>query len=187
MKIKKRNLLWIVPLALLVTSPLWKPSAVAFLRPRGGYDAHLAALAIHRGQNFVMDTITITLTSKGREEWTINAQRAFTGKTDKELGMIEVKALYQGKKEPITISSNRGTYFIDQRHLILIDNVVIRKPKAGEELYTDLLHYYDATKMAVSPVDVDIKGPRFSLQAGRMDYDLSTDGYDFSNRVEVEL
>ncbi len=182
-----RNFLWIIPLGLFVTSPIWKPSVAAFLKPRGGYDARLAARAGRLQQNFVMDTITITLTSKGVEEWVVKAERAFTGKSDRELGMIGVDALYKGKNEPITITSSRGTYYIDQRHLILIDNVVVRKPKAGEVLYTDLLHYYDAGKMVVSPVPVDIKGPQFSLQAGRMDYDLSTDGYDFSEGVTVEL
>jgi len=182
-----RNLLWITPLALFISSPIWKPSVAAFLTPRGGYDATLAALANQQQQNFVMDAITITLTTKGKKEWVINAKRAFTGKTDKELGMIDVDALYTGQNAPMTVTSSRGTYFVDERHLILIDNVIIKKPKSGEELYTDLLHYYDATKMAVSPVDVDIRGKRFSLQAGRMDYDLSTDGYDFSGRVKVEL
>ena len=182
-----RNFLWIIPLGLFVTSPIWKPSVAAFLKPRGGYDARLAARAGRLQQNFVMDTITITLTSKGVEEWVVKAERAFTGKSDRELGMIGVDALYKGKNEPITITSSRGTYYIDQRHLILIDNVVVRKLKAGEVLYTDLLHYYDAGKMVVSPVPVDIKGPQFSLQAGRMDYDLSTDGYDFSEGVTVEL
>ena len=182
-----RNFLWIIPLAVFVTSPIWKPSVSAFLKPRGGYDPRLAAQASRQQQNFVMDSITITLTSKGNEEWVVKAERAFTGKTDRELGMIGVDALYHGKNEPITITSSRGTYFIDKRHLILIDNVIVRKPKAGEELYTDLLHYYDAGKMVVSPVPVDIKGPKFTLQAGRMDYDLSTDGYDFSEGVIVEL
>jgi len=182
-----RNLLWIIPLALFVSSPLWKPSVAAFLKPRGGYDPQLAAMAARQQQHFVMDSITLTLTTMGKEEWIINARRAFTGKTDRELGMIDVDALYEGKDQPITITSNRGTYYLDERHLILIDNVVIRKPKAGEELYTDLLHYYDATKMLVSPVDVDIKTQTFTLQAGRMDYDLTTDGYEFSNRVSVEL
>ena len=176
-----RNFLWIIPLGLFVTSPIWKPSVAAFLKPRGGYDAKLAARAGRLQQNFVMDSITITLTSKGKEEWLVKARRAFTGKTDRELGMIDVNALYQGKNEPITITSRRGTYFIDQRHLILIDNVIVRKPKAGEELHTD------PGKMVVSPVPVYIKGPRFSLHAGRMDYDLSTDGYDFSEGVTVEL
>jgi LPS export ABC transporter protein LptC len=182
-----RNLLWGIPLALAVTFPLWKPTVADFLKPRGGYDPELAARAARVQQNFVMDSLTLTLTTMGREEWVIKAERAFTGKTDREIGMIEVDALYRGKDEPVTITSRRGTYFLDRRHLILIDDVVVKKPKSHEVLYTDLLHYYDATKMLVSPVDVEIQTPKFTLQAGRMDYDLSTDGYEFSHGVVVEL
>ena len=182
-----RNLLWMVPLALLVTSPLWKGAVTDFLRPRGGYDPKLAAAAARVQQNFIMDSLTLTLTTMGREEWVVKARRAFTGKTDRELGMINVDALYKGKDQPITITSNRGSYYLDKRHLVLIDNVVISKPQAGETLYTDLLHYYDSTKMLISPVDVDIITPTFTLQAGRMDYDLTTDGYEFSQGVTVEL
>ncbi len=183
-----RNLLWMVPLGLLVSSPFWKGYVADFLTPRGGYDATVAEAYTRQSQNFVMDNITITLSSSGRLEWTVTAERAFTGKTDREIGMIEVDALYTGKgKEPITITSNRGTYLMDDRHLILIDSVVLRKPDSGEELFTDLLHYYDATKMVISPVEVEIRGPRFNLVAGRMDYDLASDAYDFNERVSVEL
>ena len=183
-----RNLLWIIPLVLLLSSPIWKSSVADFLKPRGGYDATVAEAYQRQAQNFIMDNLTITLSTNGRLEWTINAERAFTGKTDREIGMIEVDALYTGPgKDPVTITSNRGTYLMDERHLILIDNVVLKNPAKKEELYTDLLHYYDATKMVVSPVDVDIRGPKFSLHAGRMDYDLSSDAYDFNDRVSVEL
>jgi LPS export ABC transporter protein LptC len=183
-----RNLLWMIPLGLVLSSPLWKSYVEDFLKPRGGYDAKVAEAYKRQSQNFVMDNIILTLSTNGQLEWTINAERAFTGKSDREIGMIEVDALYTAKgKEPFTISSNRGTYLMDDRHLILIENVVLRKPESHEELYTDLLHYYDATKMVVSPVEVDIRGPRFSLLAGRMDYDLSSDAYDFNDRVIVDL
>ena len=183
-----RNLLWIIPLGLLLSSLLWKSYVADFLKPRGGYDATAAEASKRQDQSFILDHITITLSSNGRTEWTVNAERAFTGKTDREIGMIEVDALYTGKgKEPITVTSSRGTYLMDERHLILINNVVVRKPDSKEELYTDLLHYYDSSKMVISPVAVDIRGENFNLQAGRMDYDLSSDGYDFNERVKVEF
>ena len=76
---------------------------------------------------------------------------------------------------------------MDDQHLTLIDDVVIIKPLQYEEMYSDLLHYYDTTKMLISPGDVEIKGPKFNLKGGRMDYDVSTGGYDFNDRVEVVL
>ncbi|HEB50553.1 MAG TPA: LPS export ABC transporter periplasmic protein LptC [Desulfobulbus sp.] len=184
-----RNLLWLIPVLLFVSGPLWKPALVSFLTPRGDFEASLPGSGEGESQNFIMDSITITLNSEGRKEWIIKAARAFTGRTDRELGMIGVDALYVGKdpKQPIRISSNRGTYYLDERHLILIDSVVVRKPATHEVLYTDLLHYYDQTKMVISPVDVEIVGKGFTIRAGRMDYDLSTDGYDFSNGVIVDI
>ena len=76
---------------------------------------------------------------------------------------------------------------MDDQHLTLIDDVVIIKPLQHEELYSDLLHYYDNSKTLFSPGDVKIKGPKFNLKAGRMNYDVSTGAYDFKDRVDVVL
>jgi LPS export ABC transporter protein LptC len=183
-----RNLLWLLPVILLVTSPLWQPPLSAFLQPRGDFTTAEPEIFIENRQNFLMDSVRIFLTSAGHPEWEIQAERAFTGKTDREIGMINVRAIYTGKaREETVVTSDRGQYFIDDSHLILVDNVVIDKPVQNQKLFTDLLHYYDSTKMAVSPGDVEIQTPKFTLQAGRMDYDLSTDGYDFSNGVKVDM
>ncbi|RUM34019.1 MAG: LPS export ABC transporter periplasmic protein LptC [Desulfobulbus sp.] len=183
-----RNLLWMIPLGFMLSSPLWKGYVADFLKPRGGYDAKVAEAYKRQTQNFIMDNIGITLSTNGQVEWRIKAKRAFTGKSDREIGMIDVDARYTSKgKAPMAITSDRGTYLMDDRHLILIDSVVVEKPAAHEQLFTDLLHYYDATKMVVCPVDVEIKGPQFDVHAGRLDYDLSSDAYDFNDRVIVEM
>ncbi len=135
-----------------------------------------------------MDSVTITLTSNGKKQWRITAQKARTGSSDQEIMMEMVKARYIGtERQPTHIESRKGTYFIDKRHLLLSDNVVISRPESNELLYTALLHYYDVSKMVVSPGDIELHGPRFRLQSGRMDYDMTTGGYDFSNRVKVDL
>lgn len=184
-----RNLLWLVPLVLFLTSPLWKPGLASFLKPRGGY-ATLSPIGPENDQanNFIMDTITITLSNKGRVEWVVNAARAFTAQSDKEIGMIDVDALYTDlDNEQTHITSSQGMYDVDKRHLILMDNVVIRKPSEHQEMYTELLHYYDDRKMVVSPGDVEIRGPNYSIEAGRLDYNLATNAYDFSKGVKVNL
>ncbi len=176
-----------VPLALLVTSPFWEPAVARFLTPRGEINPQQVSTG-PTSQHFQMDAVVITLTSEGKQEWQINAERAMTGKDDREIKMVEVDARYIGTEKPPTrITSRKGKYYINDRHLILQREVVVRRPVSKEVLYTDLLHYYDATKMAVSPGEVDLQAPHFQLQGGRMDYDLSTDGYDFSDRVKVDL
>lgn len=184
-----RNLLWLVPLALFLTSPLWKPVLASFLKPRGGYESTPEVDGGNEtSQSFIMDTITITMSNLGRVEWIVNAERAFTVQSDKEIGMIGVDALYIDKNKDTTkITSSQGMYEVDKRHLMLMDNVVIRKPATNQEMFTDLLHYYDARKTVVSPGDVEVRGPDYAIEAGRLDYNLAGNAYDFSKRVKVDL
>jgi LPS export ABC transporter protein LptC len=183
-----RNLLWLIPTGLMLTSPLWRNYAAEFLKPRGGYDEVAEQAYKEHAQDFVMDDVTITFSTGGVRTWTIKAEQARTGETDREIHMIDVDALYNKKgASPITITSKTGKYHMDDQHLILIDDVVIIKPLQYEELYSDLIHYYDTTKMLISPGDVEIKGPKFHLEAGRMDYCVSTGAYDFSDWVDVVL
>ncbi|WP_457574510.1 LPS export ABC transporter periplasmic protein LptC [Desulfolithobacter sp.] len=183
-----RNLLWLLPMVVFLTAPLWKPPLSAFLAPR------MTATPVKGSgpkvsQNFTMDSMAITLASQGQVTWVIHASRARTGKNDNEILMDDVQAVYAGGAggEKMEITSRKGTYYISRRHLILEDNVVLQKPARGEEMLTDLLHYYDETKMVISPVEVEIKSPDFILRAGRMEYDLVASWYDFSNRVVVDF
>ena len=184
-----RNLLWLFPLALFVTSPLWKPPLTTFLTPRGGYYPQLAQIEQESPvQDFIMDGVTLTLANDGKQEWQIDAEKAFTGERDHEIDMVAVNARYIGnEKEPTHISSLKGTYFTDKKHLILAENVVVSKPTRQQQLESELLHYYDATKMVVSPGTVHVQAPNMRLTAGRMDYNLASGAYDFSNRVKVNL
>jgi LPS export ABC transporter protein LptC len=183
-----RNLLWLIPLGLLLSSPLWQGPAADFLKPRGGYDAAAEQAYSQERQDFVMENIVLVFYSKGQRTWTVKAAQARTGKTDREIDMAEVDALYSKKDDdPITVTSRKGIYRMDEKHLTLIDDVVLVKPVQQEELRTELLHYYDADKLLVSPEQTRINSPSFQLRAGGMEYDLSNKGYDFGGRVHVVM
>lgn len=188
-----RNLLWLIPLIVLLTTPLWKPSLTIFLAPRGDFNLAHPVAAGQDTQHFIMDEITIIITNQGIKEWEITAEQAYSGDTEQQIELLRVHALYKGKgegrgeEEAVIIVSDRGSYFIDQKQLVLKGNVLLKKPVAGHELRTELLHYYNAEKMLVSPVPVLITGHGFSLKAGRMDYDLAANGYEFSDGVKVQL
>lgn len=183
-----RNLLWLLPLLLLLTSPLWKPSLADFLRPRGGFTTPAVGLDDQQEQRFIMDQIAITMSSGGRLEWVINADEAFTRESDMDIGMVGVDATYSGgDQEKTRITSAKGRYNVNEGHLILSENVLIDKPASHQQLLTDLLHYYNHRKVVVCPDKVELRGPDFTIRAGRLEYDLATHGYDFSNRVRVAL
>lgn len=183
-----RNWLWLLPLLLFVTSPLWQPPLSDFLRPPQITPPVPAADEKPEQQSFVMDAVTITMSNWGKVEWVINARQAFTVKSDTEIGMIDVDAVYTGDKEEQTlINSKRGFYDVNTSHLVLIDDVVVDKPASQQRMYTDLLHYYNGRKMIISPGDVRLEGPDFTIRAGRLDYDLVSNGYEFSKRVICEF
>lgn len=184
-----RNLLWLLPLLLLLTSPLWKPELTNFLRPRGGHVAPEINLDDNgQLQRFVMETIAITMSSAGRLEWEITAEQAFTGENDKDIAMVGVDATYTGgDQEKTRITSAKGQYVISDSHLTLMEDVVIDKPLSRQKLLTDLLHYYNNRKVVVCPGKVELQGPDFRIRAGSLEYDLASRGYDFGDRVRVEL
>ena len=185
-----RNLLWLLPLLLFVTNPLWMAPVSAFLAPRGDFNPKTAKAKEDDSpmQNFLMERVAITMTSKGMEEWQIDAERAFTGERDHEIEMEAVSAMYIGtKKEPINIESRKGSYQVDTRQLILSDHVKVVKPMQNQVLLSERLEYDDATKKLVSPGKVFIQAPDMRLDAGHMDYNFKTEGFDFTNRVKVNL
>ena len=185
-----RNLLWMLPLLLFAVSPLWMPPVSAFLTPRGGYTSKTTQSKDESSpmQNFVMEQVAITMTSKGMEEWQIDAERAFTGEREHEIEMEEVSAMYIGtRKEPINIESRKGSYRVDTRQLILSDHVKVVKPMQNQVMLSERLEYDDATKKLVSPGKVFIQAPDMRLDAGHMDYNFKTEGFDFTNRVKVNL
>jgi LPS export ABC transporter protein LptC len=183
-----RNLLWLIPAGMILTNPLWEGYVAQFLKPRGGYDKIAEQAYKETSQDFLMDDVTINFSTGGIQTWTIKAGQAQTGDTDREIRMIDVDALYNKPgASPITITSRKGAYSMDNQHLTLIDNVIIMKPMQHEELHSELLHYYDTSKMLISPGRVKIQGPKFRLKAGRMDYGVSTGAYTFNDRVDVML
>jgi len=184
-----RNLLWLLPLLLLLTSPFWHPLLGAFLTPRGGYNSKLShPQEESASENFVMEKVTMTLASQGVEEWQITAKRAFTGEVDQQIDMQGVNAKYVGaKREPIDIESREGSYRMDTRYLVLRDDVRITKPTVEQVLLSERLEYDDAKKTLISPGKVYIQAPNMKIDAGHMNYDFNSGDFDFTDRVRVTL
>jgi LPS export ABC transporter protein LptC len=174
-------------MALLLTFPLWRLPLAAFLAPRGGYDP---ALALNRpaGHDFTMNNIHITQSHKGQTTLDLVAVRAMTGKTANEFKMEDVKATIISKEgEQTHVTAREGLFDKGSSLLSLIDDVVIKKPRDNYELYTDLLHYNDKTKLANCPGPTRLIGDKVSIKGGSLNYNVATNGYDIGGRVYCTL
>ncbi|MGI6656810.1 MAG: LPS export ABC transporter periplasmic protein LptC [Desulfobulbus sp.] len=185
-----RNLMWLAPLLLFATSFLWWPSVRDFLAPRGGYNPKLiqARPAESPVENFRMEQVDITMASNGRDEWRIHAKRAFSDEKNDRIRLEEVDARYivQGK-DPVTITSRKGLYVLDEKRLILTGQARVVKPAKDEVLLSERLEYDDKDRALVSPGEVTILTKDLRLKAGKLRYDLEKGAYRFDQRVKVDL
>ncbi len=182
-----RNLLWLIPLIMLLLFPVWRIPVAAFLAPRGGYDP---ALAQNRpdAHDFTMNTVHITQSHNGQTTLVVSSQQAMTGASVDEFKMDDIHAtIFDDRGKPTLITAQHGIFNKNSSELSLIDSVVIKKPADKYEIYTELLHYNDKSKMAHCPGATRLVGETVSIKGGSLEYDTVSKRYDIGGRVLCSL
>ncbi len=181
--IHSRNLLWIIPLLLLITFPIWRLPLATFLEPRGGYDPNFGKRD-QNVHNFIMDRVVIIQDQLGTKTAEVHADRAYTTDTPNEFELTSVDAdLFSKTGETVNIKAERGLYNTDTRKLTLKDNVHVARQIENQNLYTDLLYYDDVERTIHSPVETRLTGDRIEITGSSLDYDLTTNQYVIGGRV----
>ncbi len=182
-----RNTVWLVPLILTLTFPLWRIPVASFLTPRGDFD-HNIERKNSGSHNFNMETVKILQNQKGKKTALFRAKSAHTDEKADILTLETVEADIFDKDGNIThIVSRTGKYNIATKILTLIGDVVVNKTHDKQLLYTDLL-YYDSGKRTVScPGKTRLVGENVRIDGGSLDYFIDTSKYDIGGRVHVVL
>ncbi len=185
--ITRRNLIWIIPLCLFFTFPLWRIPVAKFLTPRGGYDPSLAMRKLD-AHNFNMENVHITQSEFGKTTLEIVAVRAYTGSHENEFDMENVDAIVTGTSgEQTFITARKGILNKEAGILTLIDEVVVMNPKEQVELYTDLLIYDDTSHIARSPGKTQIIGEKIEVRGKNLVFNTLTKTYKIDGRVRCQL
>jgi LPS export ABC transporter protein LptC len=182
-----RNTVWLVPLLLILTFPLWRTPVGSFLTPRGGIE-HKVQSPLSSNNSFNMENVKILQNQKGRKTALIRAQSARTDETPDLLVLETVDADLFDENGNIThIISETGKYNMATKILTLIDDVVINKTHDKQLLYTDLL-YYDSVKRTVNcPGKTRLIGENVRIDGGSLDYSINSSKYEIGGRVHVVL
>jgi len=182
-----RKAIWLVPLLLLVTFPLWSIPVGDFLTPRGGFDKDLKT-GKSKIRKFNMDKVKILQNQKGKKTALIRAARARTGETEDILLMENVDADIFDEDGNITnIVAKHGKYNTVTKMLTLIDDVVVNKTNDKQFLYSDLLYYDEEKRTVSSPGKTRLTGEDVEINGGSLDYDIPTGSYVIGNRVHCIL
>ena len=185
--INRRNSIWLIPLFLFLTFPVWKIPVAAFLAPRGGYDPEFANRQTDE-HHFVIDNAGILQSERGQRTADIKAAKALTGKQPNDFLLEVVDAeIYSKNGEKTNITSKNGLYNTVSRQLTLTDNVVVIREKDNYRLYTELLNYYDDTKKVICPGKTKVIGNGIEIDGGNMTYFMTNRTYNVGGRVHTTI
>ena len=184
-----RNTVWLIPLILIITFPLWRIPVGTFLTPRGGFKAEMAnGSAESPSQDFSMNKIKILQNQRGRDTALIRAESARTAGESKVFVLKKVDAdLFDAAGNMTHVISNTGEYNVTTKVLTLIDDVVVNKTQDKQFLYTDLLHYDGDKRTVRCPGKTRLVSREGTIDGGSLDYDIRAGRYDIGGRVHVVL
>ncbi|MBW2506897.1 MAG: LPS export ABC transporter periplasmic protein LptC [Deltaproteobacteria bacterium] len=186
-----RNLLWFVPLAALLTFPLWKPLAADFLNPvRQEVTNSVSSLTNIRDLNSSdMADVEFEQNKNGSREWLLTASRLTRSEGDPDLRFENVKAVFfsstEGREEA-RVKSRNAVYNPDTQKITLKGKVVINN-NAGYEMQTDAIEYLAAEKKIRTTSAVNILGNNIKVSGNRLVYDTITGNYSLNGNVVCRI
>ena len=185
--LKSRNLLWIIPIILLLCFPLWKVPIASFLEPRGGYDPNFGKQD-RNVHNFIMDKVLIIQDQSGHKTAIVKADKAYTTDTPNEFQLDRVDAeLFNEDNDKVNVTAEEGVYNTDTKKLTLKRRVHVVRESENQNLYTELLYYHDDTRTIESPSATRLVGENIEIAGGNLTYDIATNQYALGNRVKCTI
>jgi LPS export ABC transporter protein LptC len=172
-----RNIIWLVPLSIIVSYPLWSIPVGNFLTPRGGFDPARKNPQAD-SHNFNMDKLRILQNQQGQKTAAIQAQRAYTGEDPNVVIMELVSAdLFDIDGNITTIIANTGQYSTTSEILTLSGDVVINKTVDKQFLYTDLLLYDSKQRTVNCPGKSRLEAEQVQIDGGSLHYNVKNKTY----------
>ncbi len=186
-----RNLLWILPLAALLTFPLWKPFAADFLSPeRKNSPPSVPTLTNSRILTSTeMEGVHFEQSQNGVKEWFLTASRLYSIENDSAMTLEDVSARFFGSaasNKETDIRSQKARYNTETKQLSLLGKVVINNDQ-GYEMMTESLDYLAVEKKIRTTSAVNIKGNNIEVSGERLLYDTATGNYILTGNVVCKV
>lgn len=181
-----RNLLWLVPLILFVTFPLWKIPLGSFLAPPGGYDAQFSQKRKLK-HNFIMTGVTIIQSDEEVQTATIRAAEAKTTRRRHEYLLTDVDADIIDDDGVTNVVARTGNYNVLRKRLKLIDDVVVTNRSDNYTMKTELLYYDGVESTVYCPGETQLQGDGITIDGSSFTYDMTKGMYTVGGRVYCNL
>ncbi len=182
----KRNFVWLLPLLIIISGPLWWSGVGELLKPRGSFDAP-APPPRTQLKTFVLDEVLLVQNRDGRDEFTLKAARINSGIHEDvlELEKIEVQ-LVGDDGRPTLLSGGEAIYHTGQQIITIIDNVRLQTAD-GQEMRTEALRYLTKYRKLKTAENVWLADEKVQVAGGNMFYDLIDGNFRIGGGVRVDL
>lgn len=180
-----RNILWLLPLLLLVTWPLWGGPVEDFLAPPKHADSTEQS-TLPTPKNFSMDGVIFHQDKEGIKDWRINTKRLYTVGGESRLKMEQVQATVFKEQQPrFHITSNEGLYDSKRQLLTLMDNVNVVNGE-GDEIKTSVLQYDDKNREIETDAPVQIESKNIEITGTGLKYNMDSGAYEIGGRMQFK-
>ena len=186
-RLNRRNLVWLIPVLMIVTFPVWQLPIASFLAPRGLEESDVTP-GTEKEHDFVMQKVLITQNQAGEKTAEIRARQAFTSDEPDEFVLVEIDSdLFDDQGDMVNIKADSGIYNTQTKHLILNKNVIVSRDSQKQQLFTDLLHYFDDKRIIDSPVPTRMIAEGAEITGSSLRYDIVTGQFLVGGRVHTTL
>jgi len=179
-----RNLLWQLPLLVVVLSPIWWGAAADFLTIEA--IKHGQGPGGHPQSSFTMQQVKISQAENGKEEIRLDAPRLYS-KSGQDVLVFEepVTRLVGNSEKPVTIKGGSAVYETNKQIITLLDDVELNSPDT--QVNTSALRYMVKYKKVKSAASVEVNTNGMRIIGTSFFYDLVSGDFRVGKRVVCNL
>jgi LPS export ABC transporter protein LptC len=177
---KLRDLLWQMPLLLLISMPLWWSNAADFLTIPPLLAGHGSPENSLEMQNAVMQQ-----SNNGRDDLLLHAKRMYSRDNQRLIYMDNVRARLGDTAAPVTVKSGTAVYNTAREIITLLDNVVVSNKDVV--IKTSVMRYLSKYRIAKSAAAVRVVGRDMNISGTSFMYDLHSGNFRIGSRVHFRF
>ncbi|MFH7320679.1 LPS export ABC transporter periplasmic protein LptC [Desulfurivibrio sp. D14AmB] len=178
-----RNLLWLIPLLLLLGWPLYGGGVRAFLAPPPWDEGGGSRRTEEPPQRFVLEGVSFYQDEAGVRRLRIDTPSLRTDpQSDKLLLAAIAGVLFRERGEDLTFTAGRGYYDPPGAMLYLEEDVRLSEAE-GLRLTTPALSYQEHQRRVSSQAGVEIFAEELAVRGQNFDYDLESGDYLLTGQV----
>lgn len=181
----KRNYIWLLPLLITVTAPVWWGTAGWLLGPRSG-GVSVTPPGERQLNTFVLHRVALSQSRNGIDDLFVAAEQVNSGKAADELAMLGVAGVMTGRERSLKFSGGVANYEPTGQVLAVTEQVSM-ETSDGYRLNTEALRCLTATRQVESDKVLSLTGPGLKLRGRNFLYTLPTGDFRIGGRVVVDI